>query len=130
MSKLSDFLTERNTKIEENVIISDKIPFPFRIRPLTSDEFSRLQKECNKPLNKGKFEFDTMKFNEKVALSGCVDPDFKNADDVKKANCTTPSQFLKQSLLPGELSNLVEAITKLSGFDKDIEDLKDEVKNS
>lgn len=130
MSKLTEFLAKRDTSITEEVRISEKIPFPFTIRPLTSDEFTQIQKECQRPMKKGKVEFDSARFNEKVILNGCVDPDFKKEEDVKAAGCVTPSQYLKKVLLPGEISNLVQAISELSGFDKDIEDLKDEAKNS
>lgn len=130
MTKLSEFLAKRDTNITEEVVVSDKIPFPFKIRALTSDEFTQIQKECNKPLKKGKFEFDSAKYNEKVILLGCVDPDFKSEADVKAAGCVTPGQYVRKALLPGEMSNLVQAISVLSGFDKDIDELKDEAKNS
>lgn len=130
MSKLSEFLAKRDTNVTEEVMVSDKIPFPFKIRALTSDEYAQLQKECNKPMKKGKIEFDSAKFNEKTILLGCVDPDFKSEEEVKAAGCITPSQYIKKTLLPGEMNNLVQAISQLSGFDKDLDDLKGEVKNS
>ena len=41
----------------------------------------------------------------------------------------TPEDAIKKSLLPGEIVNLVGFIQELSGFDKDTDELKDEVKN-
>lgn len=130
MSKLSEFLAKRDTNITDEVAISATIPFKFKIRALNSDEYTTLQKECAKISKKGRSEFDSKRFNEQVILTACVDPDFKIAEDVKAAGCMTPSQYLNKVLLPGEQTNLVQAISFLSGFDKDLEELKGEAKNS
>lgn len=130
MSKLSDFLAKRDTNITDEVAISATIPFKFKIRALNSDEYTTTQKECAKISKKGRTEFDSKKFNEQIILTACVDPDFKNAEEVKAAGCITPAQYLNKVLLPGEQANLVQAISFLSGFDKDLEELKGEAKNS
>lgn len=129
MSKLSEFLAKRDTNITDEVTISANIPFKFNIRALNSDEYTTLQKECTKISKKGRTEFDSKRFNEQVIATACMDPDFKNAEEVKAAGCMTPSHYINKVLLPGEQINLVQAISFLSGFDKDLEELKGEAKN-
>ena len=59
----------------------------------------------------------------------CVDPDFKNADFLKKLNVLTPEQAIAKTLLAGEVITLGEKISAISGFDTDINDEIEEAKN-
>ena len=62
-------------------------------------------------------------------LTCTVDPNFRNEEAVRKANVLSPEQLVNKLLLPGEVMELYRAISELSGFDKEPEELKDEVKN-
>ena len=68
-------------------------------------------------------------FNEQLIINYTVDPNFKDAEVVKKAGCMTPEQLVNKVLLAGEVATLVEEISALSGFDKDLEELREEAKN-
>ena len=105
---------------------------PFLIRAMTPDEFEVWQKQCNKTkFVKGKreSEFNNKRFNELVAISCTIQPNFKDAETLKKAGCSTPEQFLYKALLAGEIMHLAGEISALSGFDKTLDEIKEEVKN-
>lgn len=105
---------------------------PFTIRPMTVDEFEAWQKQCNKiKFVKGRreSEFNTKRFNELVVINCTTKPNFKDADTLKKAGCQTPEAFLNKALLPGEIGMIGNEISALSGFDKSLDEVKEEVKN-
>lgn len=135
MSKLTDFLLNNTVEnLTEEVIVSDRFKvdgeiLKFKIKAVNPDEFSDLQKQCTKVGKKGKVNFDSKMFNEQLIINYTVDPNFKNAEVVKKAGCMTPEQLVNKVLLAGEVATLVEEISALSGFDKDLEELREEAKN-
>ena len=135
MSKLMDFLVNNTVEnLNEEVVISDRFKvdgeiLKFKIKAVTPDEFSDLQKQCTKIGKKGKMNFDSKMFNEQLIVNYTVEPNFKEAEAIKKAGCITPEQLLNKTLLAGEVATLVEQISTLSGFDKDLEELREEAKN-
>ncbi|BDU92669.1 phage tail assembly chaperone [Clostridium perfringens] len=135
MSKLTEFLLNNTVEnLTEEVIVSDRFKvdgeiLKFKIKAVNPDEFSDLQKQCTKVGKKGKVNFDSKMFNEQLIINYTVDPNFKDAEVVKKAGCMTPEQLVNKVLLAGEVATLVEEISALSGFDKDLEELREEAKN-
>lgn len=135
MSKLTDFLLNNTVEnLTEEVIVSDRFKvdgeiLKFKIKAVNPEEFSDLQKQCTKIGKKGKMNFDSKMFNEQLIINYTVDPNFKEAEVIKKAGCMTPEQLVNKVLLAGEVATLVEEISALSGFDKDLEELREEAKN-
>ncbi|MDZ4994581.1 XkdN-like protein [Clostridium perfringens] len=135
MSKLMNFLINNTVEnLTEEVVISDRFKvdgeiLKFKIKAVTPDEFSDLQKQCTKIGKKGKMNFDSKMFNEQLIVNYTVEPNFKDAESIKRAGCITPEQLLNKTLLAGEVATLVEQISTLSGFDKDLEELREEAKN-
>ena len=132
MSTLIDFLIENPVdNLTAEVIVSQRLAkFPFKIKGMTGPEFSEYQKLSTKIGRHKKVEFDNKKFNEMVVLNHTVEPNFRDAESIKKAKCQSPEQFLYKSLLAGEISELAQEISALSGFDKDMEETVEEAKNS
>lgn len=136
MSKLMNFLIENSVEeLTEEVPVGERFKdnegnlLKFKIKAVPSDEFATLQKQCTVTRKKGKVEFDSKKFNEQIAINYTIDPNFRDAEAIKKLGVLTPEQLLNKTLLAGELTALVEAISKLSGFDQDIDELREEAKN-
>lgn len=127
-SNLEEFLL-LPVNLEEEVKISDRIPFMFKIHAMDNDVYSAIQKANTKTFKKGKFAYDSLGFNIALIKECCIVPNFKSADFVKKVGAATPEEAIKKVLLPGEVINLAGYIQELSGFDKDTEELKEEVKN-
>ena len=132
MSVLLDCLVENPVdNVTEQVVVSKRLAqFPFIIKAMSGPEFSNYQKRATKYGKNKKVEFDSKAFNEQVVLNHTVEPNFRDAEAIKKAGCLTPEQFLYRSLLAGEIAELAEKISALSGFDADIEATVEEAKNS
>ena len=126
---LSAFLIQNATLPEAEVKISDRIPYSFKIKAMDTRTYSELYKANTTISRKGKASFNAMGFNISLIRECCVDPNFKDADLLKECGCFTPNDAIQLLLRPGEIVNLAGFISELSGFDKTIEDLKDEVKN-
>ena len=140
MSVLQDFLAENADLIneEQEVVVSKRFKdkngnlIKFKVKPVNGEQFTQYQKECTKIEiigRKQKSTFDSSKFNLTLVKNHCVDPDFKNADFLKKLNVLTPEQAIAKTLLAGEVITLGEKISAISGFDNDINEEIEEAKN-
>lgn len=132
MSELLNFLIENPIDdLRAEVIVSNRLKkFPFEIKAMTGPEFDNYSQLATKVGRHNKATFNSKLFNEQVVLNHTVKPNFRDAEAIKKAGCTTPEQFLYKSLLAGEISELAQQISTLSGFDKDINEVIDDAKNS
>jgi hypothetical protein len=132
MSALQDFLLETcSDNVTDKVVISPRFKDrPFTIRAMTGKEFTEYQQAATK-IHKGKrVDFNSSLFREKVIINHTLEPNFKDAEFIKKAGCVTPEQLLNKVLLAGEIMELSEQISALSGFDQNMDEAVDEAKNS
>lgn len=131
MSKLTEFLCENVVEgLTEEVTISNRIPFKFKISAMTSEQFNSYRKMATTINTKTKSaSFDSKKLTEQMVINHTVDPDFRDADSIKKLGVMTPEQYLNKVLLAGEVEELSQAIQKLSGFNLDIDEAVEEAKN-
>ena len=140
MSVLKEFLVENSDIVgkEVEVPISPRFKdkdgnlLKFKIRPMTGDEFGKYQKQCttiNVNGRKKETSFDSGKFNLLCIVNHCVDPDFKEADFLKQLAVQTPEQAVSKTLLAGEIVELGNQISKISGFDVDINEEIEAAKN-
>lgn len=131
MSSLMDFLLENPVEnITEEVIVSQRLKGkPFKISAMSNAEFSEYQKAATRIQKGKKVSFDSKLFNETLVINHTLTPDFKNADAIKKAGCMTAAQLLNKVLLAGEIAELAERISGLSGFDQSMDEMVDEAKN-
>ena len=132
MSNLMQFLIDNPVdNLTDEVVVSPRLEkFPFKIKGMTGPEFSEYQKLSTKIGRHKKVEFDSKIFNEMVVLNHTLEPNFRDAESIKKAGCQSPEQFLYKSLLAGEIAELAQKISALSGFDADMVEVIEEAKNS
>ena len=140
MSALKEFLVENSDIVgkEVEVPISPRFKdkegnlLKFKVRPMTGDEFGKYQKQCttiNVNGRKKETIFDSGKFNLLCIINHCIDPDFKDADFLKQLGVQTPEQAVSKTLLAGEIVELGNQVTKVSGFDTDINEEIEAAKN-
>lgn len=139
MSSLQEFLNANPIdNLIAEVVISERFKdkegnvLKFKIKAMTNEEFEEIRKATtNVSFKNGKraYSFDTKHFNELVVINNTIDPNFKDAESIKKLGCVTPEQYLNKVLLAGEISELSRQIQLLSGFEVDLAELVDEVKN-
>lgn len=136
MSALTDFLLANpvNT-ITKEVVVSKRIKdaegnlMKFKVKPMLNEEYLEYQNQCTIPKKGGKIDFNSRRFNQLIILNHTVEPNFRDADLIQKAEVRTPEQLLNKFLLAGEIQALSEQIRMLSGFEDSLDDLVEEVKN-
>ncbi len=129
MNDLEKFLTLPDvSEIEEEVSVSKRLG-KFKVKAMTSDEFGEYQKRSRGKVNKKGVDFDSTKFNLLIVAGQTIQPNFNNAELLKKAGCATATELIKKKLLPGEIAELADKITELSGFETDRDEEIEEAKN-
>ena len=134
MSKLSAFLHHSVTRLEKEVVISDRFrdeegkPVPFRIRSITQEENEALSKRCRKTRRvngQDQEHFDSAEFSRLMVVEGTLEPDFRAAELCEAYGVMDHAMVPGRMLLAGEFDALLRAISDLSGFTR----VEDEVKN-
>jgi len=134
MNKLQEFLSKQDiSTMTQTLNIGGRLKdFELTVKPLQGSQYNDYQKLCiENAASQKKRSFNTKKFNELIVINCTTEPNFKDAD-FQKANGVLDGDAAKlmyKVLLAGEISFLAESILKLSGFDRDIEEEMDEVKN-
>lgn len=133
---LQDFLNSNPIDgLIEEVVVSKRFVdadgniLKFKIKAMTAPEFEDIRKRSTVIQKKGKVEFNAQRFNNTSVINNTIEPNFKDADSIKKLGCATPEDYLNKVLLPGEIATLSDRIQRLSGFDTDMEELVEEAKN-
>lgn len=119
--------------IEHEVSIPGRLAdFTFKIKPMTQKQYYKYQQIATTviPGKNKDVKFNTGRFSELVILNHVVYPNFKDVNLLSDAGVDTPEQYLEKFFLAGELSNLTEEISIISGFQTPDVELEDEVKNS
>lgn len=136
MTTLTDFLLANPVDtITEEVVVSARLKdenghlFKFKVKPMLNSEYLDYQKQCVSTKKGGGVDFNTKLFNRLLILNHTVEPNFRSAELMASAGCTTPEQLLNKFLLAGEIQVLSEQIRNISGFADDLDELVDEVKN-
>lgn len=137
MSQLQDFLNQVTSEVTDEVVISDRFKdkngkrLKFKIKAMSYDQYEEARRLATimPRRKKDRMDFDGKKFNDKIIVDNTLDPNFKDAESLKAKGCTTPEQYLHKTLLPGEINELANKISELSGFDKEIDEDIEEAKN-
>jgi len=120
--------------------LTKEIPFkrfadPFVIREVTNKELDGLRKQSTtrrKNPQTGQIEVtqDQEKFGELMVVKSVITPDLTDKELQESYGCLAdPVGLLKSMLRVGELTDLSNEVTKLSGINQDnLKDLTDEAK--
>lgn len=132
ISSLQAFLIESaKSDSIETVIVSKRLrEHPFKIRALTAGEYREARRRAVNPQAQGAERIDSLDLAKQVVISGCIEPDFRNGEFLEQAGCRIPGDAIDKLLLAGEVTKLSNKIMDASGFSEDIENARDEAKNS
>lgn len=131
MSALSAFLHPAVTREEKEVIISKRFlgedgkPVPFKIRSLTQEENAAIIKAATRQKKVDGQWQDSLDANElsaRTIVEATVFPDFRSAELCETYGTKDPVQVPGKMLLAGEFARLIDAVSKLSGFDKSLDE--------
>lgn len=139
---LQGFMAQNALKIDNvkltvssRFVDADNKPLKWEVCAITSEEDEKLRKECTRKVldvkNKSKFrmEFDSERYIGLMATRCTVFPDLKDAKLQDSYGVMKEDDLLKTMLLPGEYANYVKKVQEINGFDIEMEDLVEEVKN-
>lgn len=118
MSKLDDFLNLANVQdLKKTIKVTlDGKKFDIVIRPITEEEHTEFQRRSN-VITKNKVAFDNGKYTSLVLESCIVEPNFKDAEFLKKAGCVSATEFINKKFPAGVVSDIAQKIQELSGFE-------------
>ena len=129
MNDLEKFLALPDVdNITDEVFVSERLG-KFKVKAMTADEHSSYQKRAMGKIGKNGADFDSGKFNLLIVAGQTIEPDFSNAELLKKANCSTATEFIRKKLKAGEIAELANKICEVSGFESDINEDVEEAKN-
>lgn len=140
MSDLSMFFAQNaEIAVTEEFAVSERFkdkegkPVKWKLRSISEDENQELRKSATKRV-KGKggaytSETDTNEYLAKMVVASVSYPDLKNAELQKSYGVMGAEKLVRVMLLPGEFGNLMERITEMNGFDSDINEMVEDVKN-
>lgn len=139
---LSYFMPSKVEIMEETkAIISTRFkdengkPIPFIFKPISTKRVDQLEELHRKPVmrngRKVGEEVDYSRFIAHVAVESTVYPNFRAPELRKAYKSEDPIEIAKKVLnIAGEYANWIAKASQVNGFDEDIEELEEEVKNS
>jgi len=140
MSEFSAFFAQ-NVVMEktEEFVISNRFkdqngqPIPWKLRTLSESENEEIRKSATQTVKgKGGQRYQETKpeiYLVKVAVASVVYPDLKSAELQQSYGVIGAEELLKKMLLAGEYAALVHKVETLNGFDHDINELVEDIKN-
>lgn len=140
MKDLKFFLKQNVVKKEnEEVEVSKRFKddegnlVKFEIKAISNDLDDQLRKDntYQKKVAKGiyKPELDSTKYMKDVVTRCLVYPDLNNKDLQDSYEAMDAAELIDKMLLPGEYNALLSKVQEINGWNVDIDEIKDEVKN-
>lgn len=97
----------------------------FKIKAIDGEKYADIQRMSVDYDNMGKIkDIDNFKLQVLTIIEGVIDPNFKDRQLLDHYNCATPEDLVKKLLLAGEIADLANEIAALSGFETELEDIK------
>lgn len=112
---------------EEKQVYIQRLNTYFTIKGIDGETFSEIQEEASYYTGDGanrKKEIDGDKMNWATIAKGCVNPDFKDKRVLEKYGAKTGAEAAKKALYAGEMLLLTQEIMKASGFQTDVNQVK------
>jgi hypothetical protein len=139
MSLSAFFANNVQSEITEEVVVSERFkdedgnPIPWKLRTMTEAENEQLRKSSTKMQKQKKGmqlpDLDPDLYVAKMVVACVVYPNLKDAELLQSYGVMAADELLKKMLLAGEYATLAEKVQEINGFDKDINDLAEDVKN-
>lgn len=137
MNALQQFLLNSDVKGLKKVInLGGRLAnYPITIRAIEGDKYNSFQQLCiENPNSPKKRRFNSKKFNELICIECLVDPNMKDAEFLQAAReqrgVADSTALLYTCFLAGEIQTIANQALILSGFERDVEEEVEEVKNS
>lgn len=141
MSQFKAFFMENAAPAEEHtLVVSDRFkgedgkPIPWVLKSISESENKMVRNASTKKVKSrsGQMstETDHALYMSKLVVSCVVFPDLKDAKLQDSYGVRSPESLIEKMLMPGEFADLVTKIQDINGFDRDPNEVIEEVKNS
>lgn len=140
MKDLKFFLKQNTIPVEnQEVEVSKRFKddagntVKFEIKSISNEMDDALRKQNTRQVKKAKGvvvpELDQQKYFVDLVLKSLVYPDLDDKELQDSWGVMDSRELINAMLLPGEYTALLQEVQKINGWDLNIEDIKDEVKN-
>lgn len=121
-------LPTKQIEIERLSKLADE-PFMVTVRAINGERMSEIQRNAVTLGKKGNMkDVNLYNMQTQIIMAGMVDPNLKDKDLLEAYGCTTPKDLVTKLFLAGEIADLSNDIQELSGYDRDSDDIEEEVK--
>ena len=140
MKDLKFFLKQNTIPVEnQEVEVSTRFKddagntVKFEIKSISNEMDDALRKQNTRQVKKAKGvvvpELDQQKYFVDLVLKSLVYPDLDDKELQDSWGVMDSRELINAMLLPGEYTALLQEVQKINGWDLNVEDIKDEVKN-
>ena len=140
MKDLKFFLKQNTIPVEnQEVEVSKRFKddagntVKFEIKSISNEMDDTLRKQNTRQVKKAKGvvvpELDQQKYFVDLVLKSLVYPDLDDKELQDSWGVMDSRELINAMLLPGEYTALLQEVQKINGWDLNVEDIKDEVKN-
>lgn len=113
--------------VPERTVRLERLGIPVRLRGLTGKQVFSIRERCTERKEKrGQTvsRIDEEMFNVSLIAASTITPNWGDAKLLAKYGASGPEEVIKRLLLAGELSALGDVVLDLSGFNTELEDVK------
>lgn len=113
--------------VPERTIEIPRLGIPVTLKGLTGKQVDTIRKRCTeRKRQRGQSfeELDAERFNTTLIAAATIKPNWGSTKLLSKYQASGPEEVIRRLLLAGELAALGDAALDLSGFNIDLEDVK------
>jgi len=115
------------TDVPERTYKIERLGIPVTLKGLSEREIQRIRKECTterKHRGQRVKELNEEEFNAALIEKATVKPNWSDKRLLDKLSLSSGREVIKRRLLAGEMVALGDKVMELSGFDDDLEEIK------
>ncbi len=113
--------------VPERTVTIPRLGIPVTLRGLTGKQVFSLRERCTeRTTRRGQMveRVDEEEFNTALVAAATASPNWGDPKLLAKYRASGPEEVIKRVLLAGELAALGDAVLDLSGFNTELEDVK------
>lgn len=111
----------------------ERLGIPIKLKALTAKQVYKLRELCTitEKTRRGETtKLDEEAFNVGLIVKATVSPNWGDSKLLEKLSASSGTEVVKRLLLAGELDSLGDAVLDLSGYNTDLEEDLEKIKNS
>jgi len=117
-------LIQAKNEIPKKKVFLKRLGVEITLRALKSTEIFYARERSTIRLKNGQEKFDNEKFYCLVVAQAIESPNLKDKKLLEAYNAITPEEVVKELFLSGELIQLADIVLDISGYNEEIEDIK------